>query len=208
MPELDILDIKNKKVGVVQVSAEIFDAKIREHLVQKYVDMQLAARRRGTAKTKSNYAEVRGGGKKPWKQKGTGRARVGSSRSSLWRGGVTIFGPTPRSYAFKMTKKTKELALKSVLTDRIQNSAISVVDKLILQTSKTKEAVNLLKSLGLPEKTLFLLAEKNPNLELAIRNLPRVDVLLVDGLNAFDLLVHDKIVCTPEALKKIEERLN
>ena len=155
MPELDILDIKNKKVGVVQA-----------------------------------------------------RARVGSSRSSLWRGGVTIFGPTPRSYAFKMTKKTKELALKSVLTDRIQNSAISVVDKLILQTSKTKEAVNLLKSLGLPEKTLFLLAEKNPNLELAIRNLPRVDVLLVDGLNAFDLLVHDKIVCTPEALKKIEERLN
>lgn len=208
MPELDILDVNNKKVGAVQLSADIFGAKVREHLVQKYVDMQLAARRRGTAKTKSNYAEVSGGGKKPWRQKGTGRARVGTSRSALWRGGVTLFGPIPRSYAFKMSKKAKELALKSVLTDRVQNNAISIVDKLILGSSKTKEAVKILKSLGLPEKTLFVLAEKNPNLELAVRNLPRVDVLLVDGLNVFDILVHDRIVCTPEALKKIEERLN
>ncbi len=208
MPELDVLDMSNKKVGAVQVSADVFGAKVREHLVQKYVDMQLAARRRGTAKTKSNYAEVSGGGKKPWRQKGTGRARVGSSRSSLWRGGVTIFGPIPRSYAFKMSKKTKQLALRSVLTDRVQSGSISVVDKLVMDSTKTKDAVKLLKNLGLSDKTLFLLTERNPNLELAVRNLPCVDVLLVDGLNVYDLLIHDRIVCTPEAIKKIEERLN
>lgn len=208
MPELDVLDMSNKKVGAVQVSANVFGAKVREHLVQKYVDMQLAARRRGTAKTKSNYAEVSGGGKKPWRQKGTGRARVGSSRSSLWRGGVTIFGPIPRSYAFKMSKKTKQLALRSVLTDRVQSGSISVIDKLVMDSAKTKDAVKLLKNLGLSDKTLFLLTERNPKLELAVRNLPCVDVLLVDGLNVYDLLIHDKIVCTPEAIKKIEERLN
>lgn len=208
MPQLDVLDKSNKKVGAVEVSDAVFGVKIQEHLVQKYVDMQMAARRRGTAKTKSNYAEVSGGGKKPWKQKGTGRARVGSSRSSLWRGGVTIFGPIPRSYAFKMSKKAKLSALKSILTDRIQASCIAVVEKLDLPSSKTKEAVKFMKGLGLPEKTLFLMTEKNPNLELAVRNLPYVDVLLVDGLNAYDLLIHDKIVCTPEAIKKIEERLN
>jgi large subunit ribosomal protein L4 len=208
MPQLDVLDKSNKKVGAVDVSDAVFGVKIQEHLVQKYVDMQMAARRRGTAKTKSNYAEVSGGGKKPWKQKGTGRARVGSSRSSLWRGGVTIFGPIPRSYAFKMSKKAKLSALKSILTDRIQASCISVVEKLELPSSKTKDAVKFMKGLGLPERTLFLMVEKNPNLELAVRNLPHVDVLLVDGLNAYDLLMHDKIVCTPEAIKKIEERLN
>ena len=208
MPQLDVLDMSNKKVGAVDVSAEVFGVKIEEHLVQKYVDMQMAARRSGTAKTKSNYSEVSGGGKKPWRQKGTGRARVGTSRSSLWRGGVTLFGPVPRSYSFKMSKKSKQIALRSILTDRIQASGISVVDKLVLPSSKTKEAVKLLKGLGMPEKTLFLLAEKNPNLELAVRNLPHVDVLLVEGLNAYDLLIHEKIVCTPEAIKKIEERLN
>lgn len=208
MPQLDVLDKSNKKVGAVELSDAVFGVKIQEHLVQKYVDMQLAARRRGTAKTKSNYAEVSGGGKKPWRQKGTGRARVGTSRSSLWRGGVTLFGPVPRSYAFKMSKKAKQSALRSILTDRIQASSIAVVEKLDLPGSKTKDAVKFLKGLGLPERTLFLMVERNPNLELAVRNLPHVDVLLVDGLNAYDLLIHDKIVCTPEAIKKIEERLN
>ncbi len=208
MPQLDVLDKSNKKVGAVELSDAVFGVKIQEHLVQKYVDMQLAARRRGTAKTKSNYAEVSGGGKKPWRQKGTGRARVGTSRSSLWRGGVTLFGPVPRSYAFKMSKKAKQSALRSILTDRIQASSIAIVEKLDLPSSKTKDAVKLLKGLGLPGRTLFLMVERNPNLELAVRNLPHVDVLLVDGLNAYDLLVHDTIVCTPEAIKKIEERLN
>lgn len=208
MPELDVLDKSNNKVGTVQISPEVFDVRSRENLAQKYVVMQLAARRSGTAKTKSNYAEVSGGGKKPWRQKGTGRARQGTSRSALWRGGVTTFGPAPRDYSVKMPKKMRQLALKSVLTELVREKALSVVDKLTVDQPKTSEAVKLIKSLGLPQSALFLLAEKNPNLELAVRNIPNVDVLLVDGLNVYDLLNHQKIVCTPEAIKKIEERFN
>ena len=208
MPDLDLVDMENKKVGTVSVSADVFDVKVREHLVQKYVNLQMATRRSGTASTKSNKGDLHGSGAKPWRQKGTGRARAGNTRSPLWRGGMTVFGPTPRDYAFKMSRKSKQLALKSVLTDRVRENRVQVVQQLTLAEPKTKEAVALLKKLGLPSKTLFLVDEKNPNLEMAVRNLPQVDVLPVDGLNVYDLLVHEKIVCTPEALKKIEERLN
>lgn len=208
MPTVDLLDVNNKKLGTVELSPEIFDVKIREHLVQQYVAMQMAARRSGTASTKGNRGEIRGSGKKPWRQKGTGRARAGSVRSPLWRGGMTVFGPTPRGYAIKMSKKSKKLALKSVLTERLQGKRLSIVDKVAVDNPKTKEALELIKQMDLPGKTLFLLAEKNHNLELAVRNLPHVDVLLVDGLNVYDLLVHERIVCTQDALKKIEERLN
>jgi len=207
MPELDLLDVNNKKIGTVEADASVFDVEVREHLVHQYVVCQLAGRRRGTAATKSNKGELHGSGKKPWKQKGTGRARAGNSRSPLWRGGMTVFGPTPRDYGFKMSKKSKRNALKSILTDRVKNQMLSLVDKLALENPKTREAVQLLNDLSLPPKTLFLLAEKNPNLELGVRNLPKVQVLLVDGLNVFDLLAAERIVCTPQALKKIEERL-
>lgn len=208
MPEIDLLDSNNKKVGTVDASAAVFDAKIRESLVHSYVTRQLAHRRRGTAATKQGRGEIRGGGKKPWRQKGTGRARQGSIRAAQWRGGMTVFGPSPRSYDFKVSKKSRKLALKSVLTERLQNDRIAVVDKISLEQPKTKEAVKLLKTLGLPDKTLFVLAEENANLRLAVRNLPGTDVLQVEGLNVYDLLIHDKIVCTPEAVKKIEERLS
>lgn len=208
MPQLDLVDMDNKKVGTVDLSSEIFEAKILGHLVQQYAISQLASRRRGTAATKSNKGDLHGSNKKPWRQKGTGRARAGNTRSPLWRGGLTVFGPTPRTYKVKMSRKSRKIALRSVFTDRLNNNLIAVVDKLFLENPKTKEAVGLIKKLGLPEKTLFILAEKNTNLELAVRNLPSVDVLSVEGLNVFDLLVHEKIVCTPEALKQIEERLN
>lgn len=208
MPELDIVDLDNKKVGTVSVAAEVFDVKIREHLVQQYVNLQMATRRRGTASTKSNKGDLHGSGAKPWRQKGTGRARAGNTRSPLWRGGMTVFGPTPRDYSFKMSRKSKKLALSSVLTDRVRENQIQVVKELSLAEPKTKSALVLLKKLGLPSKTLFLVDKTNSNLELAVRNLPHVDVLPVDGLNVYDLLIHEKIVCTPEALKKIEERLN
>jgi large subunit ribosomal protein L4 len=207
MPELELLDAKNKKIGTVEADPSIFDVEVREHLVHQYVVSQLASRRSGTAATKSNKGELHGSGKKPWKQKGTGRARAGNSRSPLWRGGMTVFGPTPRDYSFKMSKKSKKNALKSILTDRVKNQMLSVVDKLALENPKTKEAVQLLKDLDSPAKTLFLLAEKNSNLELGVRNLLNVNVLLVDGLNVYDLLSAERIVCTPQALKKIEERL-
>ncbi len=208
MPDLDLINIKKKKIGTVPLSPEVFDVKVREHLVKEYVSLQLATRRSGSASTIGNRGEVRGGGKKPWKQKGTGRARAGSSRSPLWRGGMTVFGPSPRSFGFKLSKKSKKLALKSVLTERARNNGLQVVESLTLSEPKTKSAVELIKQLGLPPRTLFVVAEKDKNLELAVRNLPNTDVLPVEGLNVFDLLHHETIVCTPESIKKIEERLN
>jgi large subunit ribosomal protein L4 len=207
MPQLDVLDIEKKKVGVVEAVASIFDVKIKKHLVKQYAVLQQATRRRGTACTKSSYSELSGSGKKPWRQKGTGRARAGEVRSAVWRGGLTIFGPTPRDYGFKMNKKAKKQAIKSVLTQRLQGNNITVVDKLELENPKTKEAVQLLKSLELSERTLFLVAVRNANFELAVRNLPDVNVLPVEGLNVLDLLLYEKIVCTPETFKKLEERL-
>jgi len=208
MPAIDIVDSNNKKVGSVDAPESIFEVRIREELVQRYVTMQLAARRGGNAATVQNKGDLHGSNAKPWRQKGTGRARAGNTRSPIWRGGLTVFGPSPRSYAFQLSKKSKKIAIKSVLTDRLKGQCFTVVDSLDLANPKTKDAVALLTGLGLPEKTLFIIPEKNTNLQLAVRNLPRVDVLLVDGLNVFDLLAHDRIVCTPEALKKIEERLN
>lgn len=208
MPELTLLDINNQKIGVVNTSPEVFDVKIKEHLVQQYVNLQLADRRSGSAATKQSKGEIRGTGKKPWRQKGTGRARAGSAQSPLWRGGLTVFGPSPRDYGFKMSKKTKKMALKSVLTERAQSNKMTVMDQIVIEKPKTKEGVAFLKTMEFPAKTLFLLAEKNVNLELAVRNIPRTNVLMVEGLNVFDLLAHDRIVCTQEALKKIEARLS
>jgi large subunit ribosomal protein L4 len=148
-----------------------------------------------------------GSGKKPWRQKGTGRARVGKTRSAIWRGGLTIFGPTPRDYSFKMNKKARRQALRSALTECFRGDHIAVIDKIVLDHPKTKEAVGVIKALGLPEKTLFVTAGKNKNLELAVRNLPTVNVLPVEGVNVYDLLFHEKIVCTSEAIKGLEERL-
>ena len=207
MPQLDVLDIKNVKVGDIEVSASIFDAKVKNQLMKQYVVLQQATRRRGTASTKSSYGQLSGSGKKPWRQKGTGRARVGKIRSAIWRGGLTVFGPTPKSYGFKLNKKARKQALRSALTECFHGNSIAVIDKILLKNPKTKEAVQLIETLGLPKKTLFLIAEKNENLQLAVRNLPTVNVLPVEGLNVFDLLFHEKIVCTPETVKKLGERL-
>ncbi len=208
MAELDLVDASNQKVGSVELSADVFDVKIKKDLVHQYVRLQLATRRGGNASTISNKGDLHGSGKKPWRQKGTGRARSGNSRSPIWRGGMTVFGPTPRDFDFKMNKKAKKIALRSALTDGFREKRMAVVDKLNLANPKTKEAVVLMKALELPASTLFILCEDNLNLQLALRNLPGSKVLKVEGLNVFDLLNHDKIVCTPESLKKIVDRLN
>ena len=208
MPDLDVVDIENKKVGTVEASADVFAASVNDELVQRYVTMQLAARRGGNAATKQNKGDLHGSNKKPWKQKGTGRARSGNTRSPIWRGGMTVFGPSPRSYAFTLSKKSKKIALKSVLTERFASQSFAVVDSIVLEQPKTKDAAAILQKLSLPSKTLFILSEKNQNFQLAVRNLTEANVLLVDGLNVFDLLRHEKIVCTKDALRKIEERLN
>ncbi len=208
MPALDVLDSTNNKVGSVEVLSSVFEGKVNESLVQRYVAMQLASRRGGNAATVQNKGDLHGSNAKPWRQKGTGRARSGNTRSPIWRGGLTVFGPTPRSYAFQLSKKSKRLAIVAVLADKLQAQCFTVVDSLNIKNPRTKDAIALMDSMGLPAKTLFLVPEKNNNLQLAVRNLPRADVLLVDGLNVFDLLVHERIVCTPEAIKKIEERLS
>ena len=208
MPELDIVDTENKKVGKVEASSNVFEARVRDELVQRYVTMQLAARRGGNAATKQNKGELHGSNAKPWRQKGTGRARSGNTRSPVWRGGMTVFGPNPRSYAFSLSKKSKKIAIKSVLTERFKSQNISVVDSIVLEQPKTKDVAAILKKMSLPSKTLFIISEKNQNFQLAVRNLPYTNVLLVDGLNVFDLLKHERIVCTKDALQKIEERLN
>lgn len=208
MPEIELQDLKNNKIGTVEASAGVFDIKIHKPLVQACVNQQMAKRRGGNAATKQSRGELRGGGKKPWRQKGTGRARQGSIRSAQWRGGLTIFGPSPRSYDFKISKKSRQLALKSALTERLRNGNLMVVDQIVLETPKTKEAVQVLKDLGLSGKTLFIVTEDNNNLRLAVRNLIGINVLKVDGLNVYDLLLHEKLVCTQDALKKIEERLS
>ena len=208
MPDLDVVDVENKKVGTVEASANVFNAKVNNELVQRYVTMQLAARRGGNAATKQSKGDLHGSNKKPWKQKGTGRARSGNTRSPVWRGGMTVFGPSPRGYDFTLSKKSKKLALKSVFTERFANKNLSVVDSIVLEQPKTKDVAAILKKLSLPSKTLFILSEKNQNFQLAARNLPETNVLLVNGLNVFDILKHEKIVCTKDALQKIEERLS
>ncbi|MFQ5483583.1 MAG: 50S ribosomal protein L4, partial [Nitrospinaceae bacterium] len=202
MAELDVLDQSREKVDTVALADAVFGVRVREHLVQRYVLMQLAARRRGTAKTQNSKDEVRGGGRKPWRQKGSGRARQGSIRSAQWVGGMIVFGPTPRDFGFSLSRKSKKLAIKSVLTDRLNHNQITVVQSLALEAPKTKAAAALLERLELPAKTLFLLGEENPNLRLAVRNLPHTGVLPVEGLNVFDLLRHERLVCTPATLKK------
>jgi large subunit ribosomal protein L4 len=208
MPDLDVIDIENKKVGTVEASADVFAANVNEELVQRYVTMQLAAKRGGNAATKQSKGDLHGSNKKPWKQKGTGRARAGNTRSPIWRGGMTVFGPSPRSYAFNLSKKSKKIALKSVLTESFASQSFYVVDTIVMKEPKTKDAAAILQKLSLPNKTLFILSEKNHNFQLAVRNLPETNVLLVEGLNVFDLLRHEKIICTKDALKKIEARLN
>tara|TARA_B100000315_G_scaffold189419_1_gene179237 strand:+ start:1039 stop:1659 length:621 start_codon:yes stop_codon:yes gene_type:complete len=204
--ELSIVDTKNKKVGSLEVNEGIFGADVNESLLHDVVVMQLANKRRGTASTKIRD-EVRGGGKKPWKQKGTGRARAGSSRSPLWRGGGVTFGPKPRDYFYKIPKKARKTALKSILSLKAKNNDIVVLDKLESKSSKTKEVALLLKDLKILDKVLFLIEQENKNLELAARNLPNARVLNLAGLNVYDLLYSSKLVLTQSTVSKIEERL-
>lgn len=204
--ELDIVDTKNKKVGNVKVSEEVFGSDVNEDILHQVVVMQLANKRSGTASTKLRH-EVRGGGKKPWRQKGTGRARAGSSRSPLWRGGGIVFGPRPRDYSYKVPKKVGKLALRSALSLKAKNNEIIVLDKLATNISKTKEVANLLKDLNILDKALFLIDQENKNLQMAARNLPNARVLDVTGLNVYDLLYSSKLIMAQTTVSKIEERL-
>ena len=189
-----------------ELKAEIFQAALRPHLLHDAVTMQRANRRAGTAATKSK-GFVRGGGKKPWKQKGTGRARAGSIRSPIWVGGGTIFGPQPRDYSYRMPKKARREALVSALSLKHKEGKIVVVDKLEMEQPKTKIMRQLLEEMEI-KSALIVLPQANPPVELSARNLPKAKVIRVEGLNVYDLLRFDHLILTEGALRLIEERLN
>ena len=204
MAVVDVVDTSRNKVAQIDVSDTVFDAPVREHLFYDVVRMQLAGRRSGTAATKTR-SEVSGGGKKPWKQKGTGRARAGSSRSPLWRGGGTMFGPTPRSYEYAVPKKVRKLALCSALSMKRKENKMLIVDKLELQEIKTAAFVTLLKQLGF--SNVLIIAQENSNLEKSARNVPQVKVLRPEGLNVYDVLRYENLIITQPCVEKIQGRL-
>jgi len=207
MPQTMKYNSKGEKTAEIDLSDDIFDIEINKEVVHQVVTAQLAKVRSGTASTKTR-SEVRGGGRKPWRQKGTGRARHGSIRSPLWVGGGITFGPKPRSYNKKVNKKMKKNALKSVLTDKVKNEGVMILDELKMDEIKTQEMVNFLDDLGLKDrKVLILLPGKDKNIYLSARNIPHVKTLVLDGLNTYDLLDNEVILTTEEAVRKIEEVL-
>ncbi len=202
---LDVFDINNNKIDQLNLKDEIFSTEIKEQLIKDVVDMQLANRRRGTASTKTR-GEVSGGGRKPWPQKGTGRARAGSIRSPLWRGGGVVFGPHPRDYSYLLPKKARKVALRSVLSLKVKENKLKILDKIELPYIKTKEFVKIIKNIGV-NKALIVIEGKNEIIEKSARNIPNIKVLRVEGLNVYDILRYDDLVLTKAAVERIEERL-
>ncbi|HEX9114105.1 MAG TPA: 50S ribosomal protein L4 [Nitrospirota bacterium] len=203
MPSVSMVDQNNKKVKDVELPT-MFSAEVRPHLVHAAVVNQLANRRAGTAATK-NKALVSGGGKKPFKQKGTGRARAGSSRSPLWRHGGTIFGPTPRDYSYALPKKARRAALVDAIASKVADSRLILVDSLELAEPKTKLVSSMLDNLGVQENALVLITAENKNLRLAARNIPSVKVLKMDNINVYDLLKYRYLITTQDALNAMQE---
>jgi large subunit ribosomal protein L4 len=203
MPSVVMVDQNNKKVKDVELP-ELFSTEVRTHLVHSAVVNQLANKRAGTAATK-NKALVSGGGKKPWKQKGTGRARAGSSRSPLWRHGGTCFGPMPRDYSSTFPKKMKRAALIDAIISKVNENRLLLVDSLELAEPKTKVVSTLLETLGVQENALIVIKAENRKLMLATRNIPSVKVLRMDNINVYDLLKYRYLITTQDALTAMQE---
>ena len=206
MIDLSVHNIKGENVGEVSLRDDIFNTKVNKYLVHQVVKRYLANKRRGTASTK-NRSEVRGGGAKPWKQKGTGRARAGTNSSPIWVGGGIVFGPAPRDYSFSLPKKMKVAALKSALSDKLANKEIIIIDKLSLEENKTSKMVEILKNLQAFKKPLIITEEEDNIIALSVRNIKGAQVLPVSKINTYDLISHEKVIITKKALKRIEEVL-
>ena len=204
MPTVSVYSMSNEKVGDINLSDSIFNVEMNVGLVHQAVVMQLASQRQGTHSTKTR-AEVRGGGRKPWRQKGTGRARVGSRRSPLWRGGGVIFGPKPRDYSFRMPRKQRRLALKCVLSDKVKSGDLIVLDDLNFEAPKTKQFVQLLNDFNVEKKALFITLEMIENVTRSANNIQGVKTIGALNLNVYDILNHDKLFITKDAIAKIEE---
>ena len=208
MPTIPVKSRDNKAVGDVEVAANVFDRKVRRSLLHEAVVHYQAGRRRGTHKTKGR-AEVSGGGRKPWRQKGTGRARVGSTRNPIWRGGGVVFGPTPRDYSYRLGRQKQRHALQMALTVKQRDGQIIVVDNLDIEAPKTKEVVKMLAALELQEQGRVLIydAEASEDLARAARNIPGVSVVQGFGLNVYELLLHDWLLTTKAGIERISEAL-
>ena len=194
------------EVGTIELSAAVFNEPLRRALLADVVRMQTASRRIGTAATKEK-GEVRGGGKKPWKQKGTGRARAGSIRSPLWPGGGTVFGPHPRDYGYRMPKRARQTALRSLLAQKHREGRLIIVDRIELPELKTKHFLAFLNGLGITDTALIVIEAADDRIERAARNLPNIKVLRAEGLNVYDMLRYHHLVVTKAALERIKERV-
>lgn len=205
MPVVDVYDMNNEVVSQIELDDRVFNAPVLEHLVHQVVVMQLANRRAGTACTK-NRAMVSGSRKKPWRQKGTGRARAGTRQSPLWRGGGVVFGPTPRDYSIKVNRKVRRAALCSVLTQKLREGHLKVLEELELPEIRTRKMVEVVKNLGLG-KSLIVLGGRNPVVELSARNIPTVQVMPVEGLNVYDILRYEDLVLVRDCIDGIYKRV-
>ena len=203
MANVAVYNMEGKEVGTLDLNDAVFGVEVNEHLVHMAVLQQLANNRQGTQKAKTR-SEVRGGGRKPWRQKGTGHARQGSTRAPQWTGGGVVFAPVPRDYSFKINKKEKRAALKSALTSKVQENKLIVVDELKLDEIKTKRFAAVLKNLNV-EKALVVIDDNDQNVVLSARNIPTVKVAQTNSINVFDILKYSTVVVTKAAVATIEE---
>lgn len=206
MPKVAVLNTAGQEVGELELAETVFGIEPHVHVLHSAVVMQLASERAGTHKTKGR-SEVRGGGRKPWKQKGTGRARQGSIRAPQWKGGGIVFGPTPRSYAYKLPKKVRRLAIKSALSSKLIDQELIVLDELVMSEKKTKAFVTILKNLNVDRKALVVTGEYDDNVALSLRNIPGIKLVDAARINVYDVMVHDKLIITKDAVSKVEEVL-
>ena len=204
MPKIDVYNVDGKKVSDVELNESIFGIEPNEDIVHSVLINYLANQRQGTQSTKTR-SEVSGGGRKPWRQKGTGRARQGSIRAPHWVGGGIALGPKPRSYKYRVNKKERRLAIKSVLSSKVLENQLVVVDKIDFKEIKTKQMVNTLNNLKVEGKTLIMLPEKNENVQKSSRNIEGVKTTLVNTINVYDLLKYTNLVITLDTVKKLEE---
>ncbi|MGM0425389.1 MAG: 50S ribosomal protein L4 [Thermodesulfobacteriota bacterium] len=205
MPTVNVVDQQKQVVGELELPEQVFAVQIKPQILHLVIKSQLAAKRAGTVgvKTRSN---IRGGGRKPWRQKGTGRARAGSTRSPLWTGGAITHGPVSRDYSIKVNRKVKRLALRMALSSKLAEGKLVLLDKLEISRPKTKDFVQVQNLLDL-KKALIVLAKKDNNLELAVRNIPGIKLIYQEQLGVYDILSHDTLVLTPAVVEHIQERL-
>ena len=203
MASVSVYNMEGNEVGTIELSDAVFGVDVNEHLVHMAVVAQLANKRQGTQKAKTR-SEVSGGGRKPWRQKGTGHARQGSTRAPQWTGGGVVFAPTPRDYTIRLNKKEKRLALKSVLTSKVQENKLIVVDELKFDEIKTKNFVNVMNNLK-AEKALVVLNENDANVVMSARNIPTVKTALTNTINVYDILKYNTLILTKDAVATIEE---